>query len=241
MTTAAYPATVKTWTDKADTVDDVLAVHVNDLYAETIALENSKFYEDRWKGNLVGCVGDGNPNTLLQLMQMNTIEATPTLLTASLARISYFRLDKAMTFNKIRFFGIGAVTSIYTMAIYNADTLARVYSSGAFTTAAQAWGSIGTGLNLTLADNQLYFVAVSANAVGTTAGIKCFGATTGRIGVLPKSWAGNLDADLSIVAPVGQAQFAVTAGAMPDPAATVALLGTMACGMPAFFLDNNNA
>ncbi|MEI6821007.1 MAG: hypothetical protein WCL51_03670 [Bacteroidota bacterium] len=242
MTTATYPASVKTWTDKADTTDDVLAVHVNDLYAEVRALETYSIAEDAWKGKLHACDGDGDPNRLLLMMNMNTIEMTPTLCTSTIARISYFRFDTAITFNKVRYFGIGITTGIHQLAIYNADTLARIWTSGTFTTAAQAWGSIGSAINITLAANQLYFIAVSANAVGTTAGIKCYGATTGRIGVLPKSWPGNLDIGLTVISPyAAEGQFTVTAGALPDPAATIALRDTRACGFPAIFLDNNNA
>jgi hypothetical protein len=196
-----------------------------------------------WKGTLVGCMGDGDPNQLLQSMSSGTIiEATPTLITTSLARSCYFKLDTAITFNKVRYFGIGATTTIYQLALYNADTLARLWTSGTFTTSSQAWAALGSALNITLAANQLYFIAVSANATGTTAGIKCFGATTGRLGVLPKTWPGSLDVDSSIITPYGaQGQFAVTTGALVDPANTIAALGSMACGMPAIFLDSNNA
>jgi hypothetical protein len=195
-----------------------------------------------WEGVIVGCYGNGNPNTLLQGMNMHTIEMTPTLLTISLARISYFRLRKAITFNKVRLFGIGATANIHQLAIYNADTLARIWTSGTFTTASQAWLAIGSAINITLAAGQGYFIAVSANTTGTTSGIKCFGATTGRIGVLPKNWPGSLDFDSAIVSPYAmEGQFAVTTGALPTTAPTIAVRGTMACGMPAIFLDSNNA
>jgi hypothetical protein len=36
---ASYPSSVKTWTDKTDHVDDVFATHINDAYAEIIAIE----------------------------------------------------------------------------------------------------------------------------------------------------------------------------------------------------------
>jgi len=196
-----------------------------------------------WRGVIVGCAGDGNPNTLLtQACAGTIIPMTPTLLTISLARISYFKLDTAITFNKVRFFGIGVTTNIYQLAIYNADTLARIWTSGTFSTASQTWGSIGSAINITLAANQLYFIAVSVNTTGTTAGILCFGATTTRIGVLPKNWPGSLDVDANIVyPPSAQGQFAVTTGALVNPANTIAALGTMACGFPAIFLDSNNA
>ena len=195
-----------------------------------------------WKGVLHSTDGNGDPNVMLQRMSMHTIEMTPTLLTISLARISYFKYDTAITFNKVRFFGIGATTGIYQLALYNGDTLARLWTSGTFNTTSQTWGSLGSALNITLAANQLYFIAVSANTTGTTAGLKCYGATTGRIGIVPKSWPASLDVDGSIVFPYGaEAQFAVTNGALPDPAATIAARGTMACGFPAIFLDSNNA
>ena len=244
---ASYPGSVKSFGTKTDTTngtdgDNVVAADYNGLADEIVAMQTLSIRDDAWKGVLVGCHGDGDPNRLLEMMAMNTIEMTPTLCTTSLARISYFKLDKAITFNKVRFFGIGAVTTTYQAAIYNADTLARIWTSGTFTTASQAWGAIGSAINITLAANQLYFVAVSVNTTGTTAGIKCFGATLGRIGVLPKSWPGSLDIDSNIITPYGaEGQFAVTTGALPDPAATIALLGSMACGMPAIFLDSNNA
>jgi hypothetical protein len=39
MTTPAFPGAIKTWTDKSDHTDDVMAEHTNDLYAEVIAIE----------------------------------------------------------------------------------------------------------------------------------------------------------------------------------------------------------
>jgi hypothetical protein len=49
------------------------------------------------------------------------------------------------------------------------------------------WTIVGDGGN----------IAVSVDTVGTTAGMHCMSATTGRIGVLPQSWPGNLDIDLA--------------------------------------------
>jgi hypothetical protein len=196
-----------------------------------------------WYGKLAGTFADGDPNELLRLMFNNPVNATPTNITASLARISYFRLKQNLTVNKIRFLGVGATTNIYRIALYNADTLARLMSETAFTTVAQTWGSVGNALNITLTAGQLYFIAVSVNTTGTTAGLQCFSSSTGRIGVLPKNWAGNLDIDLAtpIVDPVALAQFAVTSGALPDPVSTVLAQTAWTGGMPAFFLDNNNA
>ena len=37
---ASFPTTVKTWTNVVDGVDNILAAHINDAYAEIIAIEN---------------------------------------------------------------------------------------------------------------------------------------------------------------------------------------------------------
>jgi hypothetical protein len=173
-----------------------------------------------------------------------TVAATPTNITASIARIAYFRPPADLVLNKIRFFGVGVTSNIYRVAIYNGDTLARLTSELAFTTASGAWGSVGSALNLTLSANQLYFAAVSVNTTGTTAGCLCFSptvaATTGLIGVLPKSWPGNLDIDLGYI-DGAFAQFAVTTGALPNPAATIAAQAAWTGGFPLLLLDNNNA
>jgi len=36
---ASFPTSIKTWTDVTDNVDTILAVHINDAYAEIIAVE----------------------------------------------------------------------------------------------------------------------------------------------------------------------------------------------------------
>lgn len=41
MATAKFPAQIKTWLDKVDNVDDVEAAHVNEAYAEIIAIETA--------------------------------------------------------------------------------------------------------------------------------------------------------------------------------------------------------
>ena len=196
-----------------------------------------------WPGVIVGCAGNGDPNLILnQACSGTVIPMTPTLLTASLARVSYFKVDTDITFNKVRVFGIEATANIFQLALYNADTLARIWTSGTFTTASQEWLAIGSAINITLTAGQLYFMAVSANTTGTTAGMLCFGATTTRVGVLPKNWPGSLDVDSNIVfAPNAQGQFTVTAGYLPNPAPTIAALGSMACGFPVVFLDSNNS
>lgn len=199
-------------------------------------------HTEGWYGALYGAYGNGDPHRVLDMLYNNPVNATPTNIAVTVARIAYFRPPANITVNKIRWYGVGATTNVYRVAIYNADTLARLTAELPFTTGAAAWGSV-SGSALALTAGQLYFIACSVNATGTTAGIGCFSSTTGRIGVLPKSWPGNLEIDLAtpIIEPRALAQFAVTGGALPTTAATIALQAAWTGGMPAFFLDANNA
>lgn len=199
-----------------------------------------------WQGNVCAAYGNGDPNIGWALMtQTGSLAATPTAITATVARISYFRLPANLVVNKVRYYGVGAVTSIYGIAIYDGVTLARLSAYTTFTTAAATWGSIYSALALTLNAGQLYFLAVSANTTGATAGIASIGTTVsastgGQEGVLPSSAPGNLSLGSGYLLN-RMAQGAVTAGALPDPFPTVALQSVWTGGMPLFFLDNSNA
>jgi hypothetical protein len=197
-----------------------------------------------WYTKIYGAYGDCDPQLQLQMAShAGTVAPTPTNITTSVARISYFRPPENIVVNRVRYFGVGATTNVYRIAIYNGDTLARLTAETAFTTAA-AWGTVFSALNLTLTKGQLYFIAVSVNATGTTAGILATQptgtSTTGQINVLPKSFPGNLDLDSGYVHGA-MAQFAVTTGALPDPAPTIVAQAAWTGGMPAFWLDNNDA
>lgn len=194
-----------------------------------------------WMTAVLGAWGDGDPNRLLSLMLHNPVNATPTNISVSVARVAYFRPPANITINRIRFLGVGATTNVYRVAIYRDSDSVRLTSELVFTTAANTWGSISVSLSL-LAD-VLYFIAVAVNATGTTAGVHCHSGTTGRILVLPTTWPGNLDIDMASpkIAPFAFAQFAVTSGALPDPAPARVAQGTWTGGMPAFILDNNSA
>src|SRR3990167_6436080 len=77
-----------------------------------------------WKGAIAGAWGDGDPGTLLRYMQQgpDVVNPTPTNIETTVARIAYFMLDTALTVNRIRWYGIGAVTGVYHVAIYrNSD------------------------------------------------------------------------------------------------------------------------
>jgi hypothetical protein len=198
-----------------------------------------------WYGVVYGAFGDCAPQDLLDhCIATGTVAATPTNIGTAVARIAYFVPPANITVNRIRFYGVGATTNVFRVAIYNGDTLARLTAELAFTTAATTWGSAGSALNLSLTANQLYFIAVSVNATGTTAGPMCMGptvaATTGQVAVLPKSYPGSLDIDSKHIKGA-YAQFAVTTGALPTTAATIAAQGAWTGGFPAFWLDSNDA
>jgi hypothetical protein len=197
-----------------------------------------------WAGKIAAAFADGDPYYMIS--QMNAlgsapVNPTPTNITTSIARISYFILPADMTVNTIRYWGVGATTNIYRVALYKYSDLSRLMAETAFTTAANSWGAIGGGtLNISLLAGIVYFIAVSVNTTGTTAGIRSF--TVAPAGgdwltTLPSARPGNLDIDSGLFAGA-LGQFAVTTGALPNPAATLAVAGAWTGGMPAFFLDS---
>jgi hypothetical protein len=193
-----------------------------------------------WKGVVAGAFGDGDPERLLGLMYHAPVHATPTNIGITVARCSYCRLDMPLTVNRIRWFGVGATTNVYRVSLYRNSDSARLTAELPFTTAAQAWGSVAVAGGVTLVANTTYFLACSVNAIGTTAGVHCHSAATGRIGIIPTAWPGSLDLDAGKIG-TALAQFAVTAGALPATAPARAAQAAWAGGMPAFFLDSSTA
>ena len=194
-----------------------------------------------WKGNIAACWKDGDPHWIIDSLLHNPIHATPTNISVTVARCAFFKLDTALVVNKIRWFGVGATTGVYRVALYRLSDLVRLAILNDFNTAAQAWGN--GAFSVSLSAGIIYFIAVAIDTVGTTAGVACHSATTGRIGILPTDWPGNLDINAASpkIDAMGFCQFAVTAGALPTPAGTLLVQAAWTGGMPAFFLDNNNA
>jgi hypothetical protein len=194
-----------------------------------------------WKGNIVACWKDGDPHWIIDSLLHNPVHATPTNISTIVARCAFFKIDTAITVNKIRWFGVGATTGVYRVALYRLSDLARLAILNDFNTGAQAWGN--GAFSVSLSTGVIYFIAVTIDTVGTTAGVACHSGSTGRIGVLPTGWPGNLDIDAASpkIDAIGFCQFAVTAGALPNPAGTLVLQAAWTGGMPAFFLDNNSA
>lgn len=194
-----------------------------------------------WTTVLLGARGDCDPGLLMRhLQRAGNVAATPTAITTSIARCALFCPPSNITINRIRWYGVGATTNVYRVAIYRYSDKARLTAEHAFTTAANTWGNVDTGA-IALVANTCYFIAVSVNATGTTAGVGCVGgtvaATTGRIATAPQDLPGSLSAGSGYLTDFCF-QFAVTTGALPATAPTLAAQAAWTGGMPAFFLDS---
>ena len=161
---------------------------------------------------------------------------TPTGIGATVGRLIRFRLDTALVVNRIRIWGIAAVSNLYTLAIYSGTT--RVLVVDPLNTVANGWTVISTGLPITIPANQEMWLGLGAKAVGTTAGLRTPAAPIGGILNGHVALPGNLDAHVH----AKFAQVALTAGAWPAtlPAkAAPAFVGGATGTLPIVFLDNN--
>jgi hypothetical protein len=198
-----------------------------------------------WEGVVAAALGDGDPSEMLSLMQTaGVVSPTPTNISITVARCSLFRLATALTVANMRWYGVGATTAVYRMAVYRVSDRVRVTPELNPNTTANAWNAAAVTPPVVLAANTLYAMAVSVDTIGTTPGILACGASTaataGQIAVLPTSWPGSLDID-AVVPRIGGpafAQFAVTAGALPATAPAFAAPAAWTGGMPAVFLDS---
>lgn len=199
--------------------------------------------DSAWETAIISTIGADKCNPALAMLHMQragNVAATPTNISTSVARCSLFRPPQDITINTIRYYGVGATTSVYRVAIYRYSDLARLTAESAFTTTAATWGAAATSLGLALTAGELYFLACSVNATGTTAGVGCVGgtvaATTGQIATAPGSLPGSLSPIVGFLDSYFF-QFAVTTGALPNPAATLAAQAAWTGGMPCFFLE----
>ena len=88
-----------------------------------------------WMSTVLGAWGDCDPGKLLSLMLHNPVNATPTNISVSVARVGYFRPPLDITVNRIRFFGVGAQTNVYRVAVFRDSDSVRLTSELVFTTA----------------------------------------------------------------------------------------------------------
>jgi hypothetical protein len=194
---------------------------------------------DAWSGKIMACCRDGNPNYLLNQMQVaGNIAPTPTNIAVTIARCEFFRPAYSLTAATLRWYGVGATTNLYNVALYRWSDLSRLTDAYALTTSATTWGAVTLAATLELTAGELYFLAISALSTGTTAGISANGgtvaATTGQIATAPGALPGSL-------APVNLSsfrfQFATTSGTLPATANAPVAQANWTGGMPAFFLD----
>lgn len=198
-----------------------------------------------WETQLISSVGlsDCDPaSALYELQRAGNVAATPTNISTSVARCSLFRPPSDITINTIRYYGVGAVAgNVYRCAIYRYSDLSRLIAEQAFSTSANAWDIAATGLALALTAGELYFMATAVNTTGTTAGVACIGgtvaATTGQIQAAPQALPGLLDPSLGYLDSYFF-QFAVTTGALPSTAPTLAAQAAWTGGMPIYLLGN---
>lgn len=200
--------------------------------------------DQAWETKAIATFGanDSSPATaLLHLQRGGNVAATPTNIGTSVARCSLFRPRRTIVVDAIYQYGVGATTNVYRCAIYRYSDHARLTSEIAFSTAANTWGVVNSGLALTLSAGVLYYVACSVNATGTTAGPACLGgtvaATTGQIATAPDALPNNLAPALGFLDGFFF-QFSVTVGALPATAPTPAAQAAWTGGMPAFFLTS---
>jgi hypothetical protein len=196
-----------------------------------------------WHGVVMGAFGDGCPGKqMYQVQRAGWIGPTPTNISTSVARCSLFIPEADITVNRIRYFGLGTTTNVYRCALYRLSDRARLTAELSFTTAADTWGSAGSALNVSLLKNTAYFIACSVNATSTTQGIAAYTgtttATTGRVLTAPGSLPGSLALGGTAYLDSFLFHFAVSTGALPAPAATLAAPAAWTGGMPAFWLDS---
>lgn len=193
-----------------------------------------------WAGNLYGAAFDGNPGFLLEHCQtVGVVSPTPTNIGTSTARCSLFTIPADILVGKIYFYGVGAVTGAYRLAIYNYSTKGQVLPQTTFNTTASTWNTITPGSSFNLYAGVLYVLAVAVSTTSTAAGVLAFGATmastSGVIAVAPESWPTALRPSSGYVC-CALGQFAVTSGALPTTMPSLAAGAAWTGGMPAFWL-----
>lgn len=196
-----------------------------------------------WHGKLMVTLGFGEPqfaHFALQNTAMTVSGPTPAGLTTSVGRLQYFLPAVSITVNRIRWHGIATVSNVYNLAIYRADTGARVWTS-AVSTVSGTWSSTTTGLPITIQGGVPYWVGISASSsTGTTAGFRTLARpVSSSLGIT------SLPGNLSFYGGARYAQIAVTGGIWPATlpalsAASFATTGTTGT-VPMLWLDNNPA
>jgi hypothetical protein len=195
-----------------------------------------------WAGGLTAAIDDGRPSNDKEwnyLSGPGTLATlTPTLLTTSVARCWSYNCQFSIVVNRLRWWGVAAVSAIYKLAVYRLSDGVQVIGPLTVTTTADAWNSV-TVPAVTLAPNTPYIVALSVVSTGTTAGLR----TGGTPLVYPPLQASTPGA---LALSVGDhrfwfGQFAVTSGVLPSTLPTLVRGTGWTAGLPLFFFDSNSA
>lgn len=196
---------------------------------------------EAWEGHIVGCWGNGDPAVLVRNIMWGSTAPSPGNISATIARVSYFKLRTSLVVTNIRWFGVGNNTGLYHIAIYRQSDNVRMSGDHTIDTVTNTWGVVAS--SFTLDAGVLYYVAVSG-AAGGVAGIAAYGnatkaTTTGDMRLVATSWPGGMELDRSpaYLTPYVIGQVTVTASALPDPGNVPAHASGWAGGMPAVWLD----
>lgn len=188
-----------------------------------------------WMGRVHALWGDGNPSIHDSMWSFqNTVASvagpTPTGIGTAVGRLVSFRYEKELTVANVRWFGVAAVATTYTAAVYSGTT--RLWTA-TISTAAAAWSSVAASFVIP-AGTQCWF-GLGTTATGTTAGFRSPAspiASSLGLATMP----GNLDA----YGPK-YSQVALTAGAWPTTLPALAAAAFASAGstgtVPIFYAD----
>ena len=193
-----------------------------------------------WEGilHVAWASGDPSMDVILWAFQNTVVSVagpTPTGIGTTIGRLVYFKFKKAIVAARIRYFGLATVSSLYTLAFYNASSLARVWMSDPLNVVV-GWQTVTAGFPVTFAAGQGYWMGLGAKSTGTTSGFR--------------SPASPIASSLGLAAIPGNlanfglrfAQVALTAGAWPATLPTLADAVFASAGatgtLPIAFLDN---
>lgn len=210
-------------------------------YAGDQQLQQNVDSLNQWAGLLHAALDDGLPRAEKfnsYIFGSGTLATvTPTVLTTSVARAWVYCCEFPIVVNRVRWWGIGAVTA-HRLAVYRFVDSAQVIAPLSLTSTANAWNSASVS-SIKLEGGIPYVVAWSTTATGTTAGHRTCAtpavwpplqsATTGNLRIAStanRSWFG---------------QFAVTSGVLPDPMPTLVQGSGWTGGIPLFLFDSNSA
>jgi hypothetical protein len=209
----------------------------------------------KWHGVLYGAFGDGNPNTVMAMIQNNGVAsinpntAYVDLAGGKLCRACFFYLPQAITVKNIRFYGTGNTTDRLAATIYErgvGTAWTRLFSEIVFSTAANTWGTVNSGdLSLSLTANKMYMMGLRAVSAYSQSALLCLGrgnTAYNSMNYVPVTYDMDYAYDylqtISVAFPTVDAVFPATLNSLTY-ADYFYGSGTAVGMMGAFFLDSN--